>query len=80
MKVKDNFSKISMKVPGASLFEIDSSLDDIDGGIYSYSEFLSRNIYRLAEYCLGEFFGGTLISRGKPKKNLPKKVPVIKLL
>ena len=41
MKVKDNFSKISMKVPGASLFEIDSSLDDIDGGIYSYSEFLS---------------------------------------
>ena len=27
-----------------------------------------------------EFFGGTLISRGKPKKNLQKKIPVIKLL
>ena len=27
-----------------------------------------------------EFFGVTLISRGKPKKNLQKKIPVIKLL
>jgi len=41
MKVKDNFSKVSLKVPGSSLFDVDSSLDNIDSGIYSYSEFLS---------------------------------------
>ena len=41
MKVKDNFSKVSLKVPGNSLFDVDSSLDNIEDGVYSYLEFLS---------------------------------------
>ncbi len=41
MKVKDNFSKVSLKVPGNSLFDVDSTLDNIEDGVYSYSEFLS---------------------------------------
>jgi len=41
MKVKDNFSKVSLKVPGNSFFDVDSSLNSIEDGVYSYSEFLS---------------------------------------
>ena len=40
MKVKDDFSKISLKVPASTFFDIDSSLDNISEGVYSYSDFL----------------------------------------
>ena len=39
LRVKDNFSEIKRSVPGTSTFAVDSTLDSIPAGDYSYSVF-----------------------------------------
>ena len=50
--------------------------------VHCFDSFKSwvRVIVKGGNWFFWEFFGVTLISRGKPKKNLQKKIPVIELL